>query len=171
MSKIDIVKGKAALQLSIIPVTLNDRGYVDKDGGVFLQFASILPNKSPSGHNLYDWQNKITFSLGMNDIFTIVGFYDSLMFGYLDRDIQNSIKLVHVPPGQDETQVKRLEVRNGTAQYAGTFTLNMRSPAGQSIVVPMSMGEMSIFINLCKEASIAISGLSHSLQRVQSKKG
>jgi hypothetical protein len=169
MSKqFQIVKKAAALQISYIPVTTKDTEYgkqVDKDGAVYLQFAKSTGTKNDGGHNTFDWKNKIVFAVGMNDIFQLLSFYNGIVYGWSDVSQRQTLNLIHVPPGASEDNVKKLTIQSGVDKYLGTYMLTMRNEAGDSINLSMTAGEMDIFINFCRTASIYMTGLHLDLER------
>jgi hypothetical protein len=169
MSKqFQIVKKAAALQISYIPVTTKDTEYgkqVDKDGAVYLQFAKSTGAKNDGGHNTFDWKNKIVFAVGINDIFQLLSFYNGIIYGWSDVSQRQTLNLIHVPPGASEDNVKKLTIQSGVDKYLGTYMFTMRNEAGDSINVSMTAGEMDIFINFCRTASIYMTGLHFDLQR------
>lgn len=174
MSKqFQIVKKSSALQISYIPVTTKDTEYgkqVEKEGAVYLQFARATGGKNDGGHNTFDWGNKIVFAVGINDIYQILSFYNGVMNGWVDTSQRQTLNLIHVPPGASEDNVKKLTIQSGVDRYLGTYMLTMRNEAGDSISTSMSSGEMDIFINLCRTASIYMTGLHLDLQRERDPK-
>ena len=169
MSKqFQIVKKAAALQISYIPVTTKDTEYgkqVDKDGAVYLQFAKSTGTKNDGGHNTFDWKNKIVFAVGINDIYQLLSFYNGIIYGWSDVTQRQTLNLIHVPPGASEDNVKKLTIQSGVEKYLGTYMLTMRNEAGDSINLSMTAGEMDIFINFCRTASIYMTGLHLDLER------
>lgn len=169
MSKqFQIVKKTGALQISYIPVTTKDTEYgkqVEKEGAVYLQFAKATGTKNDGGHNTYDWKNKIVFAVGINDIFQLLSFYNGITYGWSDVSQRQMLNLIHVPPGASEDNVKKLTIQSGVDKYLGTYMLTMKNEAGDSVSVSMTAGEMDIFINFCRTASIYITGLHLDLDR------
>ncbi len=51
---------KSALQIKIIYPKITEKGYIEKEGAVLFEFAKGENNK-------YDWKNKLSFGLGIND--------------------------------------------------------------------------------------------------------
>jgi hypothetical protein len=169
MSKqFQIVKKAAALQISYIPVTTKEAEYgkqVEKEGAVYLQFAKSTGAKNDGGHNTFDWKNKIVFAVGINDIFQLITFYNGILHNWSDTTQRQTLNLIHVPPGASEDNVKKLTIQSGVDKYLGTYMLTMRNEAGDSINVSMTAGEMDIFINFCRTASVYMTGLHLDLQR------
>lgn len=169
MSKqFQIVKKSAALQISYIPITVKDTEYgkqVEKEGAVYLQFAKATGERNDGGHNTYDWKSKIVFALGMNDIFQLIGLYNSIVYGWSDRTQRQSLNLIHVPPGASEENVKKLSIQSGVDRYFGTYMFSMKNEAGDTINISLTAGEMDIFINFCRTASTYMTGLNLDLER------
>ena len=61
--------------------------------------------------------------------------------------------------------VKKLTIQSGVEKYLGTYMFTMRNEAGDSINVSMTAGEMDIFINFCRTASVYMTGLHLDLER------
>lgn len=169
MSKqFQIVKKSAALQISYIPVTTKDTEYgkqVEKEGAVYLQFAKSTGERNDGGHNTFDWKNKIVFAVGMNDIYQLISFYNGIVYGWADTSQRQTLSLIHVPPGASEDNVKKLTIQSGIDKYLGTYMLTMRNEAGDSINLSMTSGEMDIFVNFCRTASVYMTGLFMDLER------
>lgn len=171
MSRFDVIKGKTALQVSVIPATVSYNPYlkVDKEGAVLLEFAHTTGTKNANGNDLYDWKNKINFALGINDISAILGFYKGWALGLVPWDKRATCKLVHVPPGKEEADCKNLVISNGiptpNKDYTGTFQFDLSLPSEQKkVMVPFSLGEMEVFTKLLEAASLQITGLNLSMQ-------
>jgi len=114
-----IYKKKGAMQFQLMnPYSKrNDSGYY-KEGTVFLEAA---PSQ---GERKYDWENKIVFSLGVNDLSKIA----------LALRNSTQLSIIHDPNAQTDragsiTKVFKVE----PAQNKGTFYLNLRSTKGSEI--------------------------------------
>jgi len=128
-----IFKGTGAAKFSIMwpqrgnPRTLKNgkqaEGFITKNGGVLLEAAPAV-GKRPDGLPLYDWEQKITFGIGVPDIVKL-----------LDPKTQ---KLIH----QNGDVTKSLSFQPGAGKYAGTYKLFL-SANGKSVFVPLDAGEFT----------------------------
>lgn len=176
MARFDVIKGKSALQVSVIPTRMKSVPSksggtfeaVDREGAVLLEFAMSTGSKNEAGNDLYDWKNKINFAVGINDICAILGFYTGWKLGLVPWDKRANVRLVHVPPGKAEADCKTLTISNGvrtdTKDYTGTFQVELSVPTeSKKVMVPFSLGEMEVFCGLLSQASLDLTGLSNSM--------
>lgn len=145
-----IYKGKGAAQFRLLPpikkTIEGNRGpfeRVEKNGAILLEAAPGL-GKGDDGNLTYDWEKKISFAIGINDIAQIFNNPDA------------PPRLIHVPggnPGRGAPQgsVKTLEFVPGEGQYAGTYMLKLSLKEGDQfhgIQVPLTGGEWFILTRL-----------------------
>lgn len=124
-----IYKKLGAAKLSLIPPTFNSNGWVEKEGALFVEASTGL-GEDANGNLTYDWNNKIVFAIGLNDL--------ALLFEDFSK------KLVHVHQGKTKT----LQFTAGSGKYEGTFmlTLSEKEEKGtpRSVSVPVSAGESQV---------------------------
>jgi hypothetical protein len=134
-----IYKKSAAAQLSLILPTYNDKGWLVKAGGVLME-ATKSVGKDDNGNILYDWTQKVTLLLAMNDI--------ALLYGNIEA------KIVH----EYQNSVKNFSLKPGTGDYTGTWQMMFYvkdSEGGiKNAVVPMTAGEFEVFGRLLDRAAI-----------------
>jgi hypothetical protein len=135
-----IYKGKGAAQFSPLNVkwsTPNDRGqkWVTKDGAILLEAAPVV-GKRDDGLPLCDWDQKITFALGVADVCQLI-----------DPAGNGKVRLFH----QSGEATKTLEFSQGDGKYAGTYRLVLSQKGGsgdRQVFVPLSGGEYQILMRL-----------------------
>lgn len=124
-----IYKGKGAAQFSLIRPTRDEKGRVTRNGAVFLEAAPS------NGKQSWDWEQKITFAIGLPDICTIMDNPDSPK------------KLYHEKDGH----VKTIEFLPGSDNWKGTFLLNLYEKDGdisKKVSVPVSGGEYAVLLRM-----------------------
>lgn len=132
-----IYKSKGAAQFSLMAPQFNDKGFVAREGAVFLEAA---PGDGNKDNPVWDWKQKITFAIGLPDI--------AIM---LDQT-KEKIRLVHDNKGV----MKALEFQPGQGNFEGTFMMNIseNAPSGRkSITVPITNGEYNLLIRLLASAA------------------
>ena len=97
----NVYKKSAAAQFTLLKPRRDENGRIEKAGAVLLEVA---PSK---GEKSYDWQNKITFAFGMNDL---TQFFD-------DPHSQKWGSFFH----QNDGKNKKLQITHGQGRYEGTF--------------------------------------------------
>lgn len=139
----DVFKKSAAAKFSLIPPTYADKGWVERNGAIFVEVATAV-GEDANGNITYNWGEKITFSLGMNDL--------ALLF----EDFSKS--LVHVYQGTN----KALQFQAGQGKYEGTYMMSVSSKdaAGvqKRITVPVSAGEAAVLTRLLGAATSKLIG-------------
>lgn len=126
-----IYKKSAAAQFVLLPPKRNEKGRIEKEGAVLVEVAKAVSEKT------YDWTNKITFALGINDMLQI--------FDNLDNPPRLLHKLGEV--------TKTLELKQGEAQYAGTYMMHISDASTKNkISVPLSGGEYFVLTGLFKSS-------------------
>jgi hypothetical protein len=128
-----VFKGTGAAKFSIMhptrsePRQLRDsrmaEGFITKNGGVLLEAAPAV-GKRDDGLPLYDWKQKITFGIGVQDITQL-----------LDPKTQ---KLIH----KKNDLIKTLSFQPGTGNHAGTYKLFLNE-GSRKVFVPLTAGEFT----------------------------
>lgn len=137
-----IYKGVGAAQINLILPTHNEKGYIEREGTIIIEASSAV-GKDDKGLPTYSWGNKISFALGINDL------------ALLMQDIETS--LIHDYQGK----IKTLKFTAGKDRYEGTYTMNLlqKEDAKQNkIMVPLSAGEMRLFIILMERGCTRMLG-------------
>jgi hypothetical protein len=138
-----VYKKNAAAQFTIINPRIDENGRIEKNGAVLLEASASIGDKS------YDWKNKISFAIGMNDI--------SIWF----NNQYKPNKLIHKTP--NSSLMKSLEVVPGEGRYEGTFQLklsekNSKTDTFRSVFIPMSAGEYTVLLRLLMHAAPLLIG-------------
>ena len=131
-----IFKGKGAAKFSQISARRNENGWVEKNGAVLLEAAPVV-GKRPDGLPNCDWNQKISFAIGVPDVCNL-----------LETDPKKS-RLYHQNERSGTT--KSLQFVPGTGNYAGTYMMHLseKSRDGEKkISVPFSAGEYMILQRL-----------------------
>lgn len=134
-----IYKTSGALQVSLIPPAAAENGYMRRAGAILLTVAPGLGDKT------WDWRNKITFALGMQDICNLMS------------DDLRKRELFH----QNSGVYKKLRLTPGQGKYAGTYMLTIgekREHATRQVSVPLDSGEWFVFKKLLLDASPMLIG-------------
>lgn len=137
-----VYKKNAAAQFVTIKPRVED-GKVTKEGAILLEVAKSI------GEKKYDWQNKISFALGIQDL--------RQLFENLDQPP----RLIHQTPNSPLT--KSLEFQPGQGRYEGTFMLklaqkNASTNESNMIAVPLSSGEKDMLFRMMDKYSIYMLG-------------
>lgn len=119
----NVFKKSAAAKFTLLPPRYKDNGWMDKQGCVLLEMAPSQGEKS------YDWQNKLTFAFGMNDM---VSFFD-------DPSSSKWGNFFHDNGGV----TKKLSITHGEGKYAGTFMMSLNS-GDSRVSVSLSQGEFQV---------------------------
>lgn len=134
----DIFKGQAAAKFSLLPPRFNEKGWVDKTGGVLIEAAKVC---GTDGQNkLYDWkENKLVLSLGVPDIC------------YLLENPETQ-KIVHEYNGK----TKSVSFKESTDdRFPGSWMMSIREKDAEGtkqVSVPLTGGEFAAFGLLIKAA-------------------
>ena len=137
-----IYKTNSAAQFVTIRPRVKD-GRIEKEGAILLEAARGLGNKK------YDWQNKISFAIGMSDLKAIFG------------NIKNPPKLIHQTPNSN--LIKTLEFTPGEGKYEGTFLMKLsqkdtESNKHHSISVPLQTGEKELLFRMMDKYTLSMLG-------------
>src|SRR5688572_26674193 len=65
--KYALYKNKSSMRVNLISPKYNDKGYVDSEGALLVEMADCT-GQSADGNNVYNWEQKIMFALGIADI-------------------------------------------------------------------------------------------------------
>lgn len=128
----NIYKSSGAAQFRLILPKFDDRGYIDKDGGIHLECAPGDGNKEDPK---WDWSKKINISLGLADI------------AILMDQTKAQVRLVHDYKGV----IKTLRLEPGVGNYEGTYKLYLSEGPKESrkeVMVPLSNGEYNLLMRL-----------------------
>lgn len=131
-----VYKSLGAAQFSLIFPRFNSKGFVERDGAVFLEVATGNGSKDAPK---WDWDTKISFALGVADIAAL-----------LDENKPNP-RLIHDNNGV----VKTLQFVPGNGKYEGTYILQISQGASsdkKSVSVPFTNGEFSVVMRLLVSA-------------------
>lgn len=137
-----VYKKNAAAQFVTIKPRVED-GKVIKEGAVLLEVAKCV------GEKKYDWQNKISFAIGMQDLKNL---YSS---------IEKPPRLIHQSPNSN--LIKSLEFQPGEGRYQGTFMMkvgqkNSQTNKSELISVPLSSGEKDLLFRMMDKYSLNMLG-------------
>lgn len=133
----NVYKKSAAAQFTLLKPRRDENGRIEKAGAVLLEVA---PSK---GEKSYDWQNKITFAFGMNDL---TQFFD-------DPSSDRWGSFFH----KNDTTNKKLTFNEGEGRFAGTYMMSL-SAGDNRVSVPLSMGEFQVLGRLFSAALPKIIG-------------
>lgn len=141
----NIYKKKSAAQFTLMRPTPDENNRVIKRGAVLLEAAQSAGNDTKA----FDWSNKISFALGMNDL--------CIMFDNPD----SPTKLVHNTPGKP--LMKSLEFKPGEGRYSGTYMMHLRETnqdtgENRNVVVPMTNGEYTVLLRLLMNSASKLIG-------------
>ena len=137
-----IYKKNAAAQFVTIKPRVED-GKVSKEGAILLEVAKSI------GEKKFDWQNKISFAIGIQDL------------KQLFENVENPPRLIHQTPNSPLT--KSLEFQPGQGRYEGTFMLklaqkNSSNNESNMIAVPLSSGEKDMLFRMMDKYSLYMLG-------------
>lgn len=133
-----IFKNKGAAKFTQLPVRFNNNGWVDKNGAVLLECAPVVGTRS-DGLPECDWNQKISFAIGVPDICQIVD------------PTKVAVKLFHKRSIGGTEVTKTLQFVPGTGKYEGTCQLYLSikgDGADRQIFVPLSGGEYLVLLRL-----------------------
>jgi hypothetical protein len=133
-----VFKKSAAAKISLIPPTYNERGWIDREGSVMIEAAASTGKEDPNGNVIYNWGEKHSVSLGMNDL--------CLLFDNFSKS------LVHDYKGK----LKTITFVPGSEKYPGTYMLNLTEKSQESgdrkVTIPISAGETQALTMLLRHA-------------------
>ena len=146
----EIFKSKGCAKFSPIPPRIESNGEVlsvSKKGAILLEVASVkMANGQPikvGGNLSYDWENKISFAIGIADI---------------TRLLDDQPKLIHDMDGI----IKTLQFTPGTERFEGTYLLHINEKGNdgnrKSASVPFSGGEYALLMRLLVESASQLLG-------------
>lgn len=133
-----IYKKAGAAQFTLLNTRISEAGRIEKNGAVLLEVAE------GSGEKSYNWNDKITFALGMSDLCQI--------FDNPDKPP----RLVHSSPASKA--IKSLEFTPGEGKYVGTYMMKIgqkdpTSNSYQNVTVPIGSGEYTVLLRLLMAAA------------------
>jgi hypothetical protein len=136
-------KSKGALQAKICPPSFNDRGFLEKEGGIFLDLA---PGISPDPKNpAWDWNQKITFMVSVTDLMKLENTPTSYFMSEDSLIFENTPEIVWDVFHQYEGEPKKLLVKKGAnSGYMLSVSLG-KGDTRRSVTVPLTDGEFKIF--------------------------
>lgn len=126
-------KGTGAAAFSLIPPQYDNGGYMSKQGAVLLEAAPSV------GKQQWDWDQKITFAISIQDVADM-----------LDSDAKKR-RIYH----KHQDTAKVLEFVPGQGDYAGTFMMNLSLGTGDNrkvVRVPFSNGEWTVLVRMLLSA-------------------
>lgn len=135
-----VYKSKGAAQFNIIGPQWNSKGFIEREGCVFMEVA---PGDGNKDNPTWDWakEKKIVFALGLADI--------AMM---LDTT-KGKIDIVHEKDGL----IKKISIVEGQDRYQGTYMLQVNEgnpkEGGKSVMVPFSNGEFNLLMRLLGAAA------------------
>jgi len=125
--KFEVYKKSAAAQISLIEPSYNDQGWLTKNGAVLVE-ATVSTGKDANDRPVFDWTQKISVALGVNDL--------CLLFGDISKQLTHEYK----------ESIKGFQFQPGEGQYEGTFRMILSVKEGEAarrqVMVPLSSGEM-----------------------------
>lgn len=153
---------------------VGDRFTVDRTGSIIIDCCPSIPPKNRGDLPITQWDKKITFSLGVNDIVALIGYRKNLErlvteYGNISDAVaafsqekypKTTLSLTHkyTPREQKEEFTKRLNIRPGVDRYEGTYQVSMSCYKGsdyknsENVNVPFSCGEFEAFMILIEES-------------------
>lgn len=152
---------------------VGERYTVDRTGSIIVDVCPSIPPKNRNDLPTTQWDRKITFSLGVNDIIKLLEYQsllDRLMleFGNMtdavnsfakDKYPKTTLSLTHKYTARDGVNyTKRMQFKPGVGNYEGTFQMSMSSYTGddyknsENVTVPFSAGEFAAFMILIRES-------------------
>lgn len=127
----NVYKKTAAAQFTLLTPRRDENGRIQKPGAILLEMA---PSK---GDKAYDWNSKIYFAFGLNDL---TQFFDD---PYSDKWGNFFHK-------NGDTN-KKLQISHGEGRYEGTYTMNLYS-GDQRIMISLTGGEFTVLSKLFASA-------------------
>src|SRR6056300_574654 len=137
-----VYKSNSAAQFMVIKPRV-ENGKVVKEGAILLEASKASGNKS------YDWKNKISFAIGIQDL--------KLLFS----DVMSPPRLVHQTP--NSPLMKSLEFQPGTCKYEGTYMLKLGQKNSSTndtslITVPLTGGEKDLLFRMMDKFTLNMLG-------------
>jgi len=137
-----VYKTNSAAQFMVIRPRV-ENGKVIKEGAILVEVAKS------EGEKKYDWKNKISFAIGIQDL--------KLLFS----DLIKPPRLVHQTP--NSPLMKSMEFQPGTGRYEGTFMMKMGQKNSQTnenlqINVPLSAGEKDLLFRMMDKYTLKMLG-------------
>jgi len=137
-----VYKTNSAAQFVTIKPRVVD-GKVTKEGAILLEAAKSTKNKT------YDWKNKISFAIGMQDLKNLYS------------NVVQPPRLIHQTPNSPLT--KSLEFQPGEGKYEGTYMMKLAQKNNDTndsllIVVPLSSGEKDLLFRMMDKYSLNMLG-------------
>ena len=137
-----VYKTNSAAQFMVIKPRV-ENGKVTKEGAILVEVAKS------DGPKKYDWKNKISFAIGIQDL--------KLLFSNLTQPP----RLVHQTP--NSPLMKSMEFQPGTGRYEGTFMMKLGQKNSQSnenlqINVPLSAGEKDLLFRMMDKYTLNMLG-------------
>lgn len=132
-----VYKSSGAAQFSLMPVRYSDKGFVEREGAVFLEVA---PGNGDKKNPTWDWKQKLTFAIGLNDICQC-----------LDQT-KDAVRSIH----DNQGVLKTFEIRPGEGDFAGTFMLSLsegEKTSRKQVRVPLNNGEYQVLMRLLVAAA------------------
>ena len=124
-----LYKKIGAAAFSLIPPRYDDRGYMSKHGAVLLEVAPGV------GKQQWDWTQKITFAISVQDVANM-----------LDSNPKKR-RIYH----ESQDVPKTLQFVPGEGKWEGTYQLQLAAGAGdkrRQVMVPISNGEYTVLVRL-----------------------
>jgi len=129
-----VYKNTGAVVFGLIPARHNEKGFVEKAGAVLVE-AAPAEGKGPNGLPKYNWDRKITFAIGVQDISNLLSENPKLN------------RLFH----EHDKHPKILQFTPGEGKYAGTYMMNLSMGKGSdraTVGVPFDSGEWTVLVRL-----------------------
>jgi len=163
-SKFNIYKGKAAMQVSLIPPTFSGsnkgNSYVSREGTMLLEFANANQNAAPQGpgaNRTYSWDQKVTFALS------------ALELGSVLSDDGKGVEFYHDPgkgtpnEGSIRKTLKLQHNQDGSFFLSVSYNNNSTSTR-QNVSVPISRAEMTVLRSLMNYAIPRLMGFDATFE-------
>jgi len=65
--KYALYKNSGAVRFNLIPPKINEKGFLADEGAVLVEISKGT-GKDSNGNNVYDWENKVMFAIGIADL-------------------------------------------------------------------------------------------------------
>jgi len=151
---------KSAVQMDFVPAKFNEvnkdgntRRFLDKHGWLLIQMAM-------GDKKVYDWNNKVTFALGIADLPHI---YQAFINFRATKKM--NLSLVHDPnAGTDDAGkvVKTLRLQDGQNQGTYALSITQKKDGQESRAYHyLKIGELKLLENLFNDLPIHMSGISY----------
>ena len=137
-----VYKTNSAAQFMVIKPRV-ENGKVTKEGAILVEVAKS------DGEKKYDWKNKISFAIGIQDL--------KLLFS----NLASPPRLVHQTP--NSPLMKSMEFQPGSGKYEGTYMMKLGQKNSQSnetmqINVPLSSGEKDLLFRMMDKYTLNMLG-------------